>query len=220
MNTKRFITLALAGVLLAFPAYLAAQQDQGQGQESVADAARKAQADKKNAPKSKMVIDNDNLGTLTGAINVVGEAPASPDDLAKKGGDDKSAKSGEAAKDEAYWRGKFADADKKLKDDEHELDIMQRERNLKQDQYYADPMAQLKQEYSRQDLNDSKAKIDDMTATVAKDKAGISDLEDQLRQAGGDPGWASGPAQPAQGSTPESAPQPAPQSAPQPAPQP
>jgi hypothetical protein len=202
MNTKKFITVALGGVMLAIPAYLAAQQDQGQ--ESVADAARKARAEKKDAPKPKMVIDNDNLGTLTGTINVVGQAPAEADDQAKKAPDDKTPKSAAPAKDEAYWRGKFAEANKKLAADAHELDIMQREYNLKQQQFYADPMAALKQEYSRQDLNDSKAKIDDKTAAVAKDKADISDLEDQLHQAGGDAGWATPPSQPA----PESPPQP------------
>ena len=204
MNTKRFITLALGGVLLASPVYLAAQQDQGQGQESVADAARKALADKKVAPKPKMVIDNDNLDTLSGTINVVGETPAATDDPAKKAADEKTQKPGESTKGETYWRQKFADANKKLTDDQHELDIMQREYNLKQQQYYADPMATLKQEYTRQDLNDSKTKIEDKTAVVAQDKADISDLEDQLRQAGGDPGWATPPAQPA----PESAPKP------------
>jgi hypothetical protein len=217
MNTKRFVTLALGGVMLASPAYLAARQDQGQ--QSVADAARKAQAEKKNAPKSKMVIDNDNLGTLSGAVNVVGEQAAPPDDQAKKPADDKTANSGEQAKDEAYFRQKFAVAYKKLADDEHELDILQREHNLKQQQYYADPMAQLKQEYSRQDLNDTKAKIDDKTALIAKDKADISDLETYLRKVGGDAGWATPPSQPAPGSAPESAPQP-PQPAPLPAPQP
>jgi chromosome segregation ATPase len=209
MNTKQFILLALGGVILASPAYLAARQDQSQGQESVVDAARKARAEKKDAPKSKMVIDNDNLGTLTGTVNVVGEASAQPADETKKPVAEKTPKSGEAVKDEAYWRQKFADANKKLADDQHELDIMQREFNLKQEQYYTDPMAALKQEYSRQDLNDSKTKIDDMTAKVDQDKSDISNLEDQLRQAGGDPGWATAPSQPAQ---PAPAPAPAPQS--------
>ncbi|HXR09179.1 MAG TPA: hypothetical protein VN792_00320, partial [Candidatus Acidoferrales bacterium] len=79
----------------------------------------------------------------------------------------------------------------------HELDILQREFNLKQNQFYTDPTAELKQEYSRQDLNDTKAKIDAKTAAVEQDKADISNLEDELRQAGGDPGWATPPAQPA-----------------------
>lgn len=212
MNTKRLITLALGGLLLACPAYLSAQQDQ----DSVADAARKAQAEKKNAPKAKMTIDNDNLGTLTGTVSVVGEEPAPPEDQTKKPGvDDKSPKTGAPGdkppvKDEAYWRDKFASANKKLADDEHELDILQREYNLKQEQFYTDPMASLKQEYSRQDLNDQKAKIDDKTAVVAQDKADLDNLQDELRQSGGDPGWATPPSQPAPAGAPAPGATPAP----------
>lgn len=215
MNTKGFITLALGFVLFGSSAYLAAQQDQDQ--ESVADAARKAQAERKTAPKAKLTIDNDNLGTLTGTINVVGEAPAPPEDQTKKpAADEKSPKTaapGEKkppVKDEAYWRDKFAAANKKLTDDAHELDILQRERNLNQEQFYTDPMASLKQQYSRQDLNDSKAKIDEKMAVVEQDKADIANLEDELRQAGGDPGWATPPSQPASAEPPPAAPAPQP----------
>jgi hypothetical protein len=208
MKTKRLITLALGFAMLGSPVYLAAQD-----QESVADAARRAQAEKKNAPKSKLVINDDNLNTLTGSISIVGPEPIPPNDPAKKAGTDektpKTVTPGEkpSVKDEAYWRGKFAEANKKLTDDAHELDIDQREFNLKQEQFYTDPMAALKQEYSRQDLNDSKAKIDEKTASVEQDKTDISNLEDDLRKAGGDPGWATPPAQPA---PPEAAPAPKP----------
>ncbi len=162
---------------------------QGSDQDSVADAARKAQAEKKTAPKAKMVIDNDNLDTLTGTVCVVGQEPAAPDDEKKKAADSQKDKA--AAKGEAYWREKFATANKKLTDNAHELDILQREYNLKQEQFYTDPMASLKQEYSRSDLNDSKAKIDEKTAIVQQDKDAIASLEDDLRKAGGDPGWES-----------------------------
>jgi predicted RNase H-like nuclease (RuvC/YqgF family) len=192
MNTKKLMIIALGSMMFASPAYVMAQQDQ----DSVVDAARKAQADKKEAPKSKLVIDNDNLGTLTGTVNVVGEAPAPPDDQSKK--DDKAGGTKAPVKGESYWRDKFAAANKKLADDAKELDITQRELNLKQEQFYTDPMASLKQDYSRQDINDSKTKIDQLTQKVAQDKADISDLEDQLRQAGGEPGWATPPSQPSQ----------------------
>jgi hypothetical protein len=197
MNTKSLIALTFGCVMLAAPCLFAAPQDQ----DSVADAARKAQAQKQTAPKAKLVIDNDNLGTLTGTINVVGQEPAPADDQKKeKVADDKTQSapaSGNKAtvKDESYWRQKFADANKKLADDSHELDILQREYNLKQEQFYTDPMASLKQDYSRQDLNDTKAKIDDKTNTVAQDKDEIANLEDELRQSGGDPGWATAPSQ-------------------------
>jgi hypothetical protein len=211
MNTNRLMVIALGSLLLAAPAYLAAQD---QGQESVADAARKAQAAKKNAPKSKLSIDNDNLDTLTGSVSVVGQAPAPPptDDAKKPGAPGAKA----PANDEAYWRAKFAAANKKLSDDEHELDITQREYNLKQQQFYTDPMAALKQDYSRQDLNDTKTKIDQKTADVAQDKSDISNLEDELRQAGGDPGWARPSDRPV-ATQPASATEPAPDSAPAPA---
>ena len=217
MKIKRLITLAVGCGMLAAPAYLAAQDNQP----DVVDAARKAQAAKKNAPKAKMTIDNDNLDTLTGTVNVVGELPASPDDQTKKPAADGKAKTAAApgekspAKGEDYWRQKFADANKKLADDAHELDILQREYNLKQEQYYTDPMAALKQDYSRSDLTDTKTKIDDKTALVAQDKTDLSNLEDELRQAGGDPGWATPPAQPA-----SAEPAPAQQTPSQPAPAP
>ena len=191
MNSQRVIVLALGTLMLAAPAYPA--QD---SQDSVADAARKAQAQKKDAPKAKLTIDNDNLGTLTGTVSVVGEEPPPPDDQTKKA----APKTGEKPKGEEYWRDKFAAARKKLDSDSHELDITQREMNLKQEQFYTDPMASLKQDYSRQDINDTRTKIDQLTAKVQQDKDDISDLEDQLRQAGGDPGWATPPSQPADSS--------------------
>ena len=189
-NLRLFFALALGCAALVAPAFLAAQQ---QDQESVADAARKARAEKKNAPPAKMVLDDDTLDKLKGTINVVGSAP--PADQSKAS--DNTQKPNAGAKDEAYWRRKFADANKKLADDSKELDIAQRERNLNEQQFYTNPMAGLKQEYSRQDLNDQKAKIDDLSAKVDQDKANISNLEDELRQAGGDPGWASASSQPA-----------------------
>jgi len=54
----------------------------GHAQESVADAARKAQAEKKPSAKPAAVLTNDNLDSLKGTISIVGEAPAPPADQA------------------------------------------------------------------------------------------------------------------------------------------
>jgi hypothetical protein len=192
MNPKKLIMTFLGVTLLLSPSCLLARQSQ----DNVVEAARKARAERKSAPKSKMVIDNDNLDTLTGVVSVVGQPPAPPEDKDKAAAADKAkapAAPKPPVKDEAYWRSKFADANKKLSEDARELDILQREYNLKQQQFYTDPNAALTQGYNRQDLNDTKTKIDDMTATVASDKQDISNLEDELRQAGGDPGWATPP---------------------------
>ena len=191
MNTKRLIFAALASTLLCSPALLNARQPQ----DSVAEAARKAQAEKKTSPKPKIVFDNDNLDSLKGTVNVVGQEPAPPADQAKPAADDKTKSEAEKppVKDEAYWRKQFAAANKKLADDSHELDILQREYNLKEQQYYSDPNTAMKEQFDRKDLTDTKQGIDDKSAAVAKDKQEISDLEDALRQAGGDPGWARQP---------------------------
>lgn len=196
MNTKRLVIVALGSALFCSPAAMLARRSPGQGQdqsqESVADAARKAQAAKKTTPKPKRVIDNDNLGTLSGAVNVVGQVPAPPADQAKAAADDKSKEPAEKpeVKNEAYWRKAFAGVNKKLSDDTRELDILQREYNLKEQQYYSDPNTAMKEQYDRKDLTDTKQSIDDKTARIDKDKQDISDMEDELRKAGGDPGWA------------------------------
>ena len=91
-------------------------------------------------------------------------------------------------KDEAYWRKQFAEANRKLADDSKELDILQREYNLNQTQYYSDPNAALKQEYSRQDLNDNKALIDakikgeEIVQPPAQEPAKVIDIMEALKQ--------------------------------------
>ena len=211
MPSKRMLLTAVVSAMLLPATALVVP---GYAQESVADAARKAQANKKPSSKPVEVFTNDNIDTVKGTISVVGETPAPPDDQAsadEKGDkkdkgkmpaadkskgpakDDKTGASGgdkSAAQDEGYWRQTFADARKKLASDAHELDVLQRDYNLKQQQYYSDPNVAMRQQFSRQDLIDTKTQIDDKTAAVAADKQAISDLEDDLRKAGGDPGWA------------------------------
>lgn len=168
---------------------------------SVADAARKARAERKAGPQTAKVYTNDDVANLKGTISVVGPPPAGPD-IKEAGADaNKTAASAPAEgadatpaaaplpKDEAGWRKAFADARKKLADDAKELDILQREFNLKQEQFYTDPQASLKEEYSREDLNNTQKQIDQKKIDVDADKQAISDLTDELRQSGGDAGW-------------------------------
>jgi hypothetical protein len=198
MNGKRILFAALVSIFLLSPTLLVARPQQ----ESVAEAARRAQASKKPAAKPAIVITNDDLESVKGTVSVVGEiqAPlvdqtaATPDKAKTTAADDKSKApaaddKSSPAKDETYWKKAFAEARKKLADDAHELDVLQREYNLKQQQYYSDPNTAMKEQFNRQDLTDTKTKIDDKTAAVAQDKQAISDLEDSMRQAGGEPGW-------------------------------
>jgi anion-transporting ArsA/GET3 family ATPase len=198
MNGKRILFAALVSAFLLSPTLPVARPQQV----SVAEAARRAQASKKPAAKPAIVITNDDLDSVKGTVSVVGEiqaplvdqTPATPDKAKTPAADDKSKApaaddKSAPAKDETYWKKAFAEARKKLADDAHELDVLQREYSLKQQQYYSDPNTAMKEQFTRQDLTDTKTKIDEKTAAVAQDKQVISDLEDSLRQAGGEPGW-------------------------------
>jgi hypothetical protein len=193
----RNLTLATLGVLMPVAICAAAPKPQDSSQtESVADAARKAREQKaKDTGKPAKVYTDDDVSDLKGTISVVG--PASDADAAKTADTQSAADKAPSDKNggEAYWRGKFADARKALSEDARELDIEQREFNLKQTQYYSDPNVALREQNDRKDLNDTQAKIDELKAKVDKDKQAIADLEEQLRKAGGDPSWAQDNAQ-------------------------
>ena len=161
---------------------LAAQE---QSSDDVAAAARKAREQQKNAAAPKKVITNDDLPAKNAAPARDSEA-AKPTEVGGAG--DKSAD--DDPKSEAYWRKRFAAAHEKLAASERELDIVQRELDKDQVQYYSDPQKALMQQHDRSDINDKTAKIDAKKKEIESLKQQLSDMEDELRKAGGDPGWA------------------------------
>jgi hypothetical protein len=56
-------------------------------------------------------------------------------------------------------------------------------------QYYSDPQKALAEQYSRKDINDKDAKIAAKKKEVDQLTQQISDMQDELRKSGGDPGW-------------------------------
>jgi hypothetical protein len=179
------------------PSIFALPAHDAQSAASVADAARKARNEKKEPTKTAKVYTNDDVVGLTGDISVVGirpEAPPTPVKAADAAAPAQKPAAPQAAqKDEAYWRKAFAADRKTLADDSKELDVLQRELNLKQEQYYSNPNTALIQQNTRQDIDDSEKQIETKKQDVAKDTQAISDLEDQLQQSGGDPGWSREP---------------------------
>jgi hypothetical protein len=166
--------------------------------QSVAEASRKAREAKKTPPKAGKSYDNDNIGNVRGEIYVVGPTPPEPP-AAKDGAQPaKPDASAGAAKDapakeekgEAYWRKRFGEAHQKLALAEKELDIMQRELNLLNVQFYSDPQKAMDEQLHRKEINDKQKNIDDKKKEVAQLKQAIDDLETDLKRAGGDPGWA------------------------------
>jgi hypothetical protein len=190
----RYALVALPALALAAVPLLARlQQDSSQQStgDALADAARKAREQKKKeTTKPKRVITDEDVNHLT--------LPDSPKETPEAGAEG-AAKPGEPAapgtgkkeeSPETKWRKRFKEAYANLARAEKELDVLQREDNKAQVQYYPDPQKALAEQYSRKDINEKDAKIAAKKKEVAQLKQQISDMEDELRKSGGDPGWA------------------------------
>jgi hypothetical protein len=192
--------MGLVGLSAAARPQDSSQQQTG---DAVADAARKAREAKKDAPKPKKVITDDDLKTsgprsdvapasapvdATGATTPAGQAARGP---AKAG---EAAKTGEEPKEdpnsEKAWRARFKDAHDKIAKAEKELDILGRELEKAQVAYYPDPQKAMKQQNSRDDIKEKQEKIDAKKRELDQLRQGLDDMESQLRKSGGDPGWA------------------------------
>lgn len=97
--------------------------------------------------------------------------------------------SAEEVKDEAYWRKRFAEARRNLRAAEYEADILQREHNVALVQYDPNPTTTMLEELTRMRVSELKRKIDEKRAEVVQLRQALSELEDELRRAGGPPGW-------------------------------
>jgi DNA repair exonuclease SbcCD ATPase subunit len=186
--------LALAGVsALAAPAQQPAGQ---QSTDPVADAARKARAEKQAASKPKKIYTDDDFASTKNpnpppAAKTDGDGQAiTTDQAATDANKTKDASVVDDPKSEAYWRKRFRSVRDKIEQAESELSVLQRELNKDQVQYYNDPQKALMQQYDRKDINDKTAKVDAKRKQIEDLKKQLSDMEDELRKAGGDPGWA------------------------------
>jgi hypothetical protein len=161
----------------------------------LAAAARKAREQKKEqaGAKSPRVFNNDNIPTQ-GGVSAVGQNPT-PDNAAgtdAAAGNGSAPASGGSSADagEKAWRDRFAKLRKKLEQDQADLDLMQRELGVLDVQYYNDPVKGMQQGYSRSDINEKTDKIEAKKKTIEADQQAITDAEEELHKAGGDPGWA------------------------------
>jgi len=190
--------VVLAGVsLILAPAFAQQQQSQSgtaeqQTGDPVADAARKAREQQKTAPKPKKVYTDDDIKPATPAQESGGQGQAAAGAGGTGTAEGAQGAAGAAGQEspEATWRKRFADQRTKIEKAEKELDILQREEEKAQLQYYPDPQKALQEQYSRKDINDKQAKIDAKKKEIADLKQQLSDMEDELRKSGGDPGWA------------------------------
>jgi len=186
MIAKSILRFALAGLLVALVASTAAAQDPGS--DDVAAAARKAREKQKAAPKPAKVVTNDDIPSVS---TTPADSSASQGADAGKG----DSKDGEALKDEnnpkkeAYWRKKYQQTNDRLAQAEKDLDVLQRGLNTDQVQYYSDPQKALIEQHNRSDINEKTAKVDTKKKEIEDLKQQLANMEDEVRKAGGDPGW-------------------------------
>jgi hypothetical protein len=203
MRWQTWLRAGVATAVFYFAATAAFTQQQSQSSnqqqtgDALADAARKAQEAKKTAPKPKKVYTEDDISTrpatqpATNAPASGSEAPAASSP-AGQGTEGQAATSGDtkAETPEQKWRKRFQAQRDKIAQAEKELEILQREHDKSLVQYYPDPQKALTQQYNRQDINKLDTQIAAKTKEIASLKQQLSDMEDELRKEGGDPGWA------------------------------
>lgn len=186
-----------AAALIVLPAAAWSQQTGSQGgqpapaqisapqETSVAAAARKVREQKKGSPKASKVFTNDDIST-SGGVSSAAVSPSAGGDGAAAAVTTRAA----SGSDEKSWRDKFVNLHQKLDRDKQDLEVMQRELGVLNVQYYGDPLKAMQQQMTREDLNKKTADIEAKKKDIAADQQAIDDAEDDLRKAGGEPGWA------------------------------
>jgi len=175
----RYITLRLTlPAVLSVTLLPAAAFAQSQDSQSVAEAARKARAQKKNTEKAPKVITDETLDVKKGDVqNATAEqprmpgspeAPAQPAAAAAPG-----TPASPAAKDQKESK-EVADLKVKIKRAQDDLDLLQREQSLENDRYYSQT------DYAQDTAG--KAKLDDLKQQVTDKQQELERLKARLAE--------------------------------------
>jgi ribosomal protein L19E len=173
---------------------------------SLGEIARKLRAERaQQHEQPAKVYTNDNLPTRDSGLSIIGSSAPAPSEPGAAG-------ESLPPHGETYYRNKMNELRQRLETDQRELAVLQQELGNNQIQYYPNPNETLQQEYSRSDIAKLQQQIAEKQRQVAADEKAISDLADQLRREGGEPGWLrEGPAAEAAGSPGAGSAAPAPQ---------
>jgi hypothetical protein len=208
MRAKPLLKAILLGTSAFFVAYPVLAQPQDASQQSgdpIAEAARRSREAKLNSAKPRKVYTDDDVAHSKPEPPTTADAAATDQNAPPADGSAPTGTAGkksatekekpltpaeQEAKKESDWRKRFREQHEKIARAEKELDVLQRETEKAQVQYYPDPQKALEEQYSRKDINDRDAKIAAKQQEITQLKQGLADMEDSLRAAGGDPGWA------------------------------
>jgi len=149
---------------------------------SVADAARNAKTKVDESAPQKVFTNDDAAALPPGGISIVGPPPPAPGTAKPK-----AKPADDTAKLAAYWKARFTAARQKLAQDKNALPGLQTQLNVERVQQ------DLVDEGSTQVYSDTYMdllhQIEAMKLAIQNDQQALSDLHDQFRHAGGQPGW-------------------------------
>ena len=164
-----------------------------EGDAKKTDGEEKASAEGKDATAAAEGKSGEEKAAGTGEKGLAeGKAPADGKGEAKGKEPEKTKEdpAAEMAKLEKEYRGKFKELRDRLAYEQQKLDVMQRELNLMQTQYYSDPNVAMREQTFRGQINQRTQEIEQQKGTVDKAQKAISDLEEELRKKGLPAGWA------------------------------
>ena len=188
-------TLFLIGMGVFFAAALYGQ--------SVVDMARQTRSRKSGASQTGRVFTNENVArpapaAAAGAARPAGQAPGAapaappgqPPAQPAAGAPASPPQQKSEAELEKEYRDKFAQLREALALEERKLDVMQRELNLMQNQFYTNPQDTLTQETTRGNINTRMQEIEAQKANAEKARQAVAALEEELHVKGLPSGWA------------------------------
>ena len=180
-------SVLLGAALLCASTFVIAQQ-----QESIADIARKATADKPAPPPNQKVYTNDDLqfhsvaDTTTSSTSTDSstDTDASKSKTTKKGTTAKTDDEQKADK-QKDWDKKLADQRQKIADLKREIDVITREQKLRDASFYGDAGNRLRnQEQYSQDVQKSKDELDAKQKQLQDAQQALDDMQEEVRKAG------------------------------------
>jgi hypothetical protein len=195
---RTMYTVFVIGAFAVLLGSLAAQSSPPAPDQPLGDYARKVHKDTDAAKAKPKVFDNDNL-PKDDKLSVVGQQPtdesgAAPSDSAAKSGTDKdaakpaTAADDEQAKKQAAWKGwqdKLSGQKEQIDLASRELDVLQREYQLRAAEMYADVGNRLRNsaQWDKQEA-EYKQKIADKQKAVEDGKQKLEDMQEDARKAG------------------------------------
>jgi hypothetical protein len=182
------------------------QDPQSQQTQSVADAARRAREEKKNAAKSSKVITDDDLKKLPksgpDAVNVAAPSDAQPASTAPagaaEGSDQTAAPTGKGSAKKAGEDPELARLKAQVAQTKKQLDLLQRELALDQDTFYSnadyahDTAGRAKLATEQQQIDDKQLELDGLKTRLAD----LIEIENRKKKSASDDGSTPAPAQP------------------------